>query len=206
MLAHPLTCPPGGTACAGPAARCLAFARPPGRAASRESPRRAPRSTNPRCLPSWAALPGGSRGTCSPKRSGPIRPGGRWAIVHRLFPACGYLTGAFSTPADWIRFDGRTRARAQALVVRSGPKAFPGTRTAAPPTTSAFRMIRGSDVPQNFREATSLFCHPGANKKTSPPHQFFRGQVLHSLDPPIPEESPRFSTGFPPLRPREDCC
>jgi len=34
---------------------------------------------------------------------------GGWAIVHRLFPACGYLTGAFSTPADWIRFDGRTR-------------------------------------------------------------------------------------------------
>lgn len=46
---------------------------------------------------------------------------GGWAIVHRLFPACGYLTGASSTPADWIRFDGRTRAGARILVFVAGP-------------------------------------------------------------------------------------
>jgi hypothetical protein len=46
---------------------------------------------------------------------------GGWAIVHRLFPACGYLTGAFSTPADWTRLDGRTRARARVLVFVAGP-------------------------------------------------------------------------------------
>lgn len=48
MPSHPFTCPPCEPACAMLAARRLAFARPPDRAASGGAPRRAPRSALPK--------------------------------------------------------------------------------------------------------------------------------------------------------------
>jgi hypothetical protein len=161
----PSTNPPGEAACAKPAPGDPTFARPSGRAASGDPPRRGARLAEPK-VPSVVGC--SLEGWGHARRTGhePLTPGG-WAVVHRLFPACGDLAGAFSTPAAGIHFDKAYPGKGLGpLISCSGPKAVTRERgTAAPPTTSAFKMIRGLDVPQNFREPKSLFCHRFANKK-----------------------------------------
>jgi hypothetical protein len=70
----PFTSPPGEPACARRAAGDHARARPSGRTASHDPPRRGARSASPRCLPSWAALL--ERGARSVNRARSIAPGG----------------------------------------------------------------------------------------------------------------------------------
>jgi hypothetical protein len=58
-------------------------------------------------LPKVSSVVGRSpgEGTCSANRTKPRLILGKWAVIHRLFPACGNLAGAFSTPAAWTHFD-----------------------------------------------------------------------------------------------------
>jgi len=97
----PVTCPPSEPACARPAAGHPTCARPSGRAAFRDPPRRVPRSTNPRCLPSWAALLGDGDSPGKPVEASSI-PGrlgdcpqvvpSLWRFRRRLFNPCRWDT------------------------------------------------------------------------------------------------------------------
>lgn len=132
-IAHPLRAHPARPACARHAAGDLAFARPSGRTASHVPPRRGARSAEPKVLSIVGLSPGDVR-TCSANRTRPQGSPARWAVIHMLFPTCGNLAGASSTPAAGARFDEAfSWQRARTRVSCPDPKVWTGERDRSAP-------------------------------------------------------------------------